>query len=115
MESLKRKGSRTIPHGYAVAYDCVLTTALARNRQLINEDNYNAILELYHPFDFEFHNELYRENSLLWASFLELTKHRGFKQNLPVPTEVGSFSFLQDVSFDELKIANELIQLEFIQ
>jgi len=115
MESLKRIGSRTIPHGYAVAYDCVLTTALSRNRQLINESNYKEILELYRPFEFDFANELYRENNLLWASFLELTKHRGFNQNLPIPTEIGSYTFLQDVSFDELKIANELIQSEFNQ
>jgi 3-dehydroquinate synthase len=115
MESLKRVGSRTIPHGYAVAYDCVLTTALARNRQIINADNYNAILELYRPFDFGFENELYREHNLLWASFLELTKHRGFKQNLPIPTEIGSYTFLQDVNFDELKIANDLVQSEFMR
>jgi 2-epi-5-epi-valiolone synthase len=115
MESLKRIGSRSIPHGYAVAYDCVLTTALSRNRQLINDDNYTAILELYRPFNFDFGNELYRDNNLLWASFLELTKHRGFNQNLPVPTEIGSYTFLQDVSFDELNIANELIRSEFTQ
>ena len=115
MESLNRIGSRTIPHGYAVAYDCVLTTALSRNRQLINDYNYKAILELYRPFEFDFANELYRENNLLWASFLELTKHRGYNQNLPIPTEIGSYTFLQDVSFDELKIANELIQSEFNQ
>lgn len=113
MESLKRKGSRTIPHGYAVAYDCVLTTALSRNRNLIGQDDFNDILQLYSAFDFDFTNELYGEHNLLWASFLELTKHRGFNQNLPIPTEIGSYTFLQDVNFDELVRANEAIQSRF--
>lgn len=115
MESLKRVGSRTIPHGYAVAYDCVLTTAISRNRQVINVNHFKEVMDLYRPFDFDFKNELYKDNNLMWASFLELTKHRGFSQNLPIPTKIGHYSFLQDVSFNELALANDLVRSEFIQ
>lgn len=115
MESLKRKGSKTIPHGYAVAYDCVLTTAISRNRQMINHDHFTEILGLYRSFDFDFGNDLYRDNNLLWASFLEMTKHRGFNQNLPIPTAIGCYTFLQDVNFDELVLANELVQSELLK
>ena len=71
------------------------------------------ILDLYKRFDFDFSNELYKDNNLLWASFLDLIKHRGFNQNLPVPTGIGTYEFLQDVTFDELVEANTIVQKEF--
>jgi 3-dehydroquinate synthase len=114
MESLKRAGSRTIPHGYAVAYDCALTTALSRNRQMIPVNHFKEIFGLYKSFDFDFGNGLYKDNNLLWASFLEMTKHRGFNQNLPVPIEIGNYTFLQDVTFDEMVSANDLLQSEML-
>ena len=112
MESLRRTGSRTIPHGYAVAYDCILTTALSRNRQLIDQNTFTDILDLYRPFDFDFKNDLFNDNNLLWASFFEMTKHRGLQQNLPVPTAIGCYTFLQDVNFEELVQANDLIRAD---
>lgn len=113
MESLKRTGSRAIPHGFAVAYDCVLTTALAYKRQRIGDEAFKEIVHLFQSFDFDFSNDLYKDTNLLWASFLELTKHRGMKQNLPIPVEIGAHDFLQDVNFDEVEAANNLIQREF--
>lgn len=113
MESLKRSGSRAIPHGFAVAYDCILTTALSFNRHRIGDEAFKEIIQLFQSFDFDFSNDLYKDTNLLWASFLELTKHRGLKQNLPIPVEIGVHDFLQDVNFDEVEAANKLIQREF--
>jgi 3-dehydroquinate synthetase len=106
MESLKRKNSKSVPHGYAVAYDCVLTATISRNRQKIASEQYLKIMDLYRKFDFDFGNEIYRDNNLLWASFLELTKHRGYQQNLPIPIEIGKYDFIQDLTFEELVKAN---------
>ena len=77
MVSLKRLGSRTLPHGYAVAYDCVLTTAISLGRDLITGQDYHSIISLDKKFDFDFYNEINNKKNLLWASFLDLTKRRG--------------------------------------
>ena len=61
-------------------------------------------MNLYRKFDFG--NEIYRDNNLLWASFLELTKHRGYEQNLPIPIEIGKYEFVQDLTFEEMVQAN---------
>ena len=106
MESLKRKNFKSVPHGYAVAYDCVLTATISRNRQKIASEQYSKIMNLYRKFDFDFGNEIYRDNNLLWASFLELTKHRGYEQNLPIPIEIGKYEFVQDLTFEEMVQAN---------
>jgi len=103
MESIRRVGSKTLPHGYAVAYDCILTTTISLERGLLSNQDYLNILSLYLDFDFNFDNEIYKDYNLLWASFLEITKHRGGFQNLPLPTSIGFYTFIQDLTFEEMK------------
>jgi 2-epi-5-epi-valiolone synthase len=103
MESIKRTGFRSIPHGYAVAYDCVLTATISWQRGFLSQADYNEILSLFFSFDFGFNNEIYLDSNLMWASFLEMTKHRGGNQNLPIPVSLGSYAFIQDVTFDEMQ------------
>ena len=103
MESLKGHGFKSLPHGYAVAYDCVLTAAIAHYRGLLSRNDYVAILNLFTSVDFNLTNEIYKDINLLWASFVEMTKHRGGSQNLPVPVGLGLHSFIQDVTFEELQ------------
>lgn len=109
MESLKRTGFRSLPHGYAVAYDCVLTATISMNRGILSEVEYSEILSLFMTFDFDFKNDIYLDYNLLWASFLEMTKHRGGNQNLPIPVGIGSFSFIQDLTFEEMKNCSILL------
>jgi 3-dehydroquinate synthetase len=110
MESLKRSGIRSLPHGYSVAYDCMLSSTISHYRGLLNEEDYFRILSLFLSFDFDFANDIYHDHNLLWSSFLEMTKHRGGNQNFPVPICVGSHSFLQDVSFEEMKLCADIFR-----
>ena len=110
MESLKRTGYRSLPHGYAVAYDCILTATIAMKRGILAQSEYLEILVLFMSFDFDFKNDIYLDHNLLWASFLEMTKHRGGSQNLPVPVSLGSYSFIQDLTFEEMKSCSIFLQ-----
>lgn len=109
MESINRIGHRSLPHGYAVAYDCILTSTISMNRGILSESEYIDIFSLFNYFDFDFKNEIYLDYNLLWASFLEMKKHRGGKQNLPIPTEIGSYSFIQDLNYDEIKTSSIIL------
>ena len=110
MESLKRTGYRSLPHGYAVAYDCILTATIAMKRGILAYAEYLKILTLFMSFDFDFKNDIYLDHNLLWASFLEMTKHRGGSQNLPVPVSLGSYLFIQDLTFEEMKSCSIFLQ-----
>ena len=110
MESIKRVGFRSLPHGYAVAYDCILSSTISMMRGILSESEFFDIISLYNSFDFDFNNEIYLDYNLLWASFLEMKKHRGGNQNLPVPVEIGSYSFIQDLNFDEIKTSSATLQ-----
>jgi len=110
MESIKRVGIKTIPHGYSVAYDCLLTSAISCQRGNLHEDQYREILNLFLSFDFGLKNEIYIDCNLLWASFTEMTKHRGGNQNLPIPISIGAYTYLQDVTFEEVQDCSRLLQ-----
>jgi 2-epi-5-epi-valiolone synthase len=103
MASINRKGTRILPHGYAVAYDCLLSTTISKLRNIISNEDYEKIIKLYKNYDFDLSNEIYLDTNLMWSSFLELIKHRGGSQNFPVPTKIGSYTFLQDVTFEEVQ------------
>jgi len=110
MESLNRTGYRSLPHGYAVAYDCILTATIAMKRGILSKSEYLDILTLFNTFDFDFKNEIYLDYNLLWASFIEMTKHRGGNQNLPIPVGLGSYSFIQDLTYEEMKSCSIALQ-----
>ncbi len=110
MESIRKPDYRALSHGYAVAYDCLLTSCLSNLRGLLSSNDFDRILRLYLDFDMDFANEIYRDDELLWASLLEMKKHRGGNQNIPVPVKLGEFSFLQDVTYEQVKNANYILQ-----
>ena len=111
MESIRRDTSRSIPHGFAVAFDCLLSTTIAFRRGLMPEPDYLAAFNLFMCFDFDLCNEIYNDYNLLWCSFLEMTRHRGGAQNLPVPTGIGQHCFVQNLSFDEMR--DSLVDLQY--
>jgi 3-dehydroquinate synthase len=115
MESLSRKGFKSLPHGYAVAYDCILTATIANYRNKLSDTDFKAIFKLFSNINFDLSNEIYKDHNLLWASFMEMKKHRGGNQNLPIPVSLGSYEFIQDVSYEEMKQCvfkiNSLIKL----
>ena len=59
-------------------------------------------MNLLFSFDFDFGNSIYEDHNLLWSSFLEMVRHRGGSQNLPIPTSIGEYTFIQDLSYSEL-------------
>lgn len=102
MESLKRSSYRSLPHGFAVAYDCALTTSISYLRGSLLSDDYDNIMNLLLSFEFDFNNSIYTDHNLLWSSFLEMVRHRGGSQNLPIPISIGEYTFIQDLSYSEL-------------
>jgi 2-epi-5-epi-valiolone synthase len=107
MESVNNASYRKLPHGYAVAYDCLLSSVISNIRGKLSDSDLSRIFNLYLIFDFDLSNSIYMDHDLMWASVLEMTKHRGNNQHIPVPTGIGQFCFIEDLTYDELKIATK--------
>lgn len=110
MESIKRSDIKSLPHGFVVLYDCLLTCAISLKRKKLSKSDFEKILKLCKSFDFNFDNSIYEDTNLMWESFMDLTKHRGDKQNLPVPTKIGKYIFLQNITYNEMVEANNFLR-----
>lgn len=107
MESVNNTRYRKLPHGYAVVYDCLLSSIISNIRGNLSDSDLSRIFNLYLLFDFDLSNSIYLDHDLTWASVLEMTKHRGDNQHIPVPTGIGKFCFIEDLTYKELRIAKE--------
>lgn len=107
MESMRRSTERPLAHGFAVSYDCLLTTFISKRRGLIDGADFSRIVNLFTYFDMNYGNPIYSDVELIWASLLEMTRHRGGSQNIPIPISIGEFDFINDLSFEELVNAND--------
>ena len=102
MASLTSDSLEAIPHGIAVGADCVVTSIIANNRGLFDQGSLDRVLTLANTIDFLPNHPLYQEVEVMWSSMMDMTKHRGDNQNLPYPTAIGEFAFIQDLRFDEM-------------
>ena len=82
-----------------------LTSIIAKNRGVLSQDNLERIINLASHIDFRKNHYLHQSVDTMWSSFVDMTKHRGGNQNLPVPTAIGSYDFIQDLKYDELEKA----------
>ena len=57
--------------------------------------------------DFQFNHTMYERDDIMWSSMLEMKKHRAGNLNLPYPTEIGSYDFIQELDFTELEEATK--------
>ncbi|MEW2621591.1 sedoheptulose 7-phosphate cyclase [Streptomyces sp. NPDC048106] len=91
-------------HGEAVAIDMALTTAIARRRGLVAEEEQRRVggvmrrlrLPQYHPVC-EVHS--------LAEALEDTVRHRDGLQRLPLPVGIGSARFVNDVAVDEIEQA----------
>jgi len=107
MRCIKDSEFSEIPHGLAVGADCIITSIIARNRGKLSADDYGRILSVGKAINFLSEHPVYKHNDIMWSSLVDMTEHRGGNQNLPYPTEIGNFDFIQDLEIDELRAASD--------
>ena len=106
MQSIRDDDYTDIPHGLAVGADCVITSIIARNRKLLSHKDCDRILSVANAIKFLPEHPIYQRDDIMWSSLLDMTEHRGGCQNLPYPTEIGQFDFIQDLAHEELVSAS---------
>jgi 3-dehydroquinate synthetase len=105
MYSIEKDGVESIPHGIAVGNDCVITSIISNHRGSLSNDNLSRIIRLADYINFRKNHYLHQSVEVMWGSFADMTKHRGGDQNLPIPTAIGTFDFIQDLNYSELEKA----------
>lgn len=99
-----------LPHGHAVALDCLLSSCLAAGRGLTDMRSLSRIVSVMRRCRVPTSHADFADVDLLWASFTETVTHRDGHQHLPLPSGLGSHVFLEDLTREELGAAVELMR-----
>jgi 2-epi-5-epi-valiolone synthase len=96
-------------HGEAVLLDILLSTLIARGRNLLTGDETRRIFHLTESLGFKLDASV-MDPGLLLASLTERTYHRNGLQRVPMPHGIGGCVFLNDIHADEIESAVEILQ-----
>jgi 3-dehydroquinate synthase len=97
-------------HGEAVALDCLFSSCLSYNRDLLDEDELSRIFRVTKDLGLPTTHRSFLDSKQLMTSLTDTVKHRNGSQNLPVPVGIGSHQFLNDIQENE--VARAAITLE---
>ena len=100
MRSLNRNDALT--HGQAVTLDIILSCIISCTRGLMTEDDLMDVFGLVGDLGLLTWHELFSNPELLLEALKDTTKHRGGNQNLPIPTKIGEYTFINDLSYREI-------------
>lgn len=96
-------------HGEAVLLDILISTLIARGRDLLSDEETDRIIRLTHALGFELDASIL-DPGLLWASLTERTYHRNGLQRVPMPRGIGGCVFLNDIRAEEIESAVKTLE-----
>jgi len=96
-------------HGEAVLLDIVISSILARARNLLTKIELNRLFELIAKLGIVLNSELVKPE-LLWKTLQERTYHRNGMQRVPLPDGLGNCLFANDIKFEEIKSACKTLE-----
>ena len=89
-------------HGEAVALDMLLSVFIAKQRDLINEDELEWVVAVVKQLGLPTWDSLLDEPEVLAEGLDDSTRHRDGKQLVPLPKTIGSVTFANDISQSEV-------------
>lgn len=105
MRSLEDDDVADLTHGQAVTLDVIFSSVISFNRDMLDLESLNRIFQTAREMKLPTGHPFFFDASMLLESLNDTMKHRNGNQNLPVPVQIGSSVFLNDVSYDEIKKA----------
>ncbi|MBU3589067.1 sedoheptulose 7-phosphate cyclase [Polynucleobacter sp. 80A-SIGWE] len=105
MRSLENNEFQPLTHGQAVAIDVIFSSVISMNRNLLSEFDVLRVIRTARNMNLPTDHELFKNPLLVLESLNDTKKHRNGDQNLPVPTEIGGYTFINDLALAEIKDA----------
>ena len=96
-----------LTHGHAVVLDILFSCRIAVKRGLMSEKDYGRVIATASSMNMPINHPMFEDVSLLLESLNDTQKHRGGKQNLPIPKGIGEYTFINDLTFEEICEAAE--------
>jgi 3-dehydroquinate synthetase len=119
MRSIKENSHVPLTHGQAVTIDVIFSSVISFQRGLLHEKELLRIARTAKNMGLPTDHELFHDPLMILEALNDTMKHRNGAQNLPVPKSIGDSIFVNDLSFDEIKMGalglirlNEQLNLE---
>ena len=106
---LETRHEANLLHGEAVLLDILLSTLIARGRNLLTDSDTERVFRLTSELGFAL-NVSALDPSLLWSSLTERTYHRNGLQRVPMPRGIGGCVFLNDIHEAEIESAVKILE-----
>jgi 3-dehydroquinate synthase len=101
---LETRHEARLLHGEAVLLDILVSTVIARGRDLLTDEETCRIFRLTDALGISI-NASVLDPGLLWQSLIERTYHRNGLQRVPMPRGIGGCVFLNDIRAREIETA----------
>lgn len=96
-------------HGEAVSIDIAFSTILSKVHSLISESEADRVLNLIKKLNLPYYHDSINPD-LLWNSLIERTYHRDGLQRVPLPYSIGKYTFVNDITYDEISKTCEILK-----
>jgi 3-dehydroquinate synthetase len=110
MKSLVDETVTTLTHGQAVTIDVIFSSIISYNRGILTMNDVMRIINTSKLMGLPTYHESFTNPYLLLESLNDTVKHRNGSQNLPIPTKIGEYIFINDFSFEEIKECVEIFK-----
>jgi len=105
MNSLQNNNIVPLTHGQAVVLDVLYSSIISHLRGILSKIELDDIFNTIKLFQLPtIHNSFIDYTNIL-ESLNDTMKHRNGNQYLPIPTEIGKYDFINDLTIDEIKNA----------
>ena len=98
---IELKNINELLHGEAVTLDCLFSTCVAFNLNLITENKLFRIYRLADSLGLPIFHKDFTNKELFYLSLSETKAHRNGNLNLPIPSDIGQYIFINQLS-DEI-------------
>jgi 3-dehydroquinate synthase len=119
MRSIEENSHTPLAHGQAVTIDVIFSSVISYQRGLLHESELLRIARTAKNMGLPTGHELFHDPLMILEALTDTMKHRNGAQNLPMPKSIGASIFVNDLSFEEIKMGalgliklNEQLNLE---
>ena len=106
---LETRHEARLLHGEAVLLDILVSTLIARGRNLLTDNETGRVFRLTDALGIKLDASIL-DPDLLWASLTERTYHRNGLQRVPMPHGIGGCVFLNDIRGSEIESAVKTLE-----
>ena len=102
---IEMKNVTELLHGEAVILDCLLSSKIANNRELLSDSDFSRIKNLITSYGLPTSHIDFTDANLIYSGLQDVVNHRDGRQNAPLPTGIGTCIIVDDISLDEISSA----------